>query len=651
MNERQKDLLKVLLTEKQQYFLTKQLAEKVNCSEKTVRNDLKVIEQYLQEHTSALLLKKPGLGISLQIDEVDQANLFKQLHIVSQADDEKEQERVIEIAYQLLMEAKHMTLKSLAEQFYIHKNVIKQDLEKIRKWLKKYHLNLVSKQRIGLVVEGSEQNKRMALSNLDQLLNPFQPNRHFIKQQFPPHEVFIVEKELKEMEQLHHLSFTDDSFESILMHILIAIKRNKMNQSISTAAKSSDVRNTNEYKWTKSLLKRLEPFFAIRFSEKEIMHLAIHVLGAKVNSPSKLPEKLKEHPLLKTFLHDLIHGMSRLTNIDFYKDHELSKSLSIHLLSTFQRLAHDLPIANPMVNEIKKTYPYMFDSIISVITEIEQTFPYKIVEEEAAYLTLHFQASYERLQKVSAKDIQVLIVCQMGIGMSQLIQTKLERHFRDIHIVGCIGKADVDDYLGKYSIDLIISTVPLSIKSVPSITVSPLLPESDIKKVKQFIQHRHEHLGECEGEATILAFLNEAAMFLNLNKVHRYEVIEELANALCKAGYVDKQYAHSAIVREKMAATTIGAGIAIPHGDPKHIKNSAIAAATLKQPLEWGAEKVYLVFLIAVKEKQEKTKQLFQELSFLSERPVIVQALLKETNPLKWKEILSYYLKKRFSSN
>jgi activator of the mannose operon, transcriptional antiterminator len=275
MNERQKDLLKVLLTEKQQYFLTKQLAEKVNCSEKTVRNDLKVIEQYLQEHTSALLLKKPGLGISLQIDEVDQANLFKQLHIVSQADDEKEQERVIEIAYQLLMEAKHMTLKSLAEQFYIHKNVIKQDLEKIRKWLKKYHLNLVSKQRIGLVVEGSEQNKRMALSNLDQLLNPFQPNRHFIKQQFPPHEVFIVEKELKEMEKLHHLSFTDDSFESILMHILIAIKRNKMNQSISTAANSSDVRNTNEYKWTKSLLKRLEPFFAIRFSEEEIMHLAI----------------------------------------------------------------------------------------------------------------------------------------------------------------------------------------------------------------------------------------------------------------------------------------------------------------------------------------------------------------------------------------
>lgn len=83
---------------------------------------------------------------------------------------------------------------------------------------------------------------------------------------------------------------------------------------------------------------------------------------------------------------------------------------------------------------------------------------------------------------------------------------------------------------------------------------------------------------------------------------------------------MEKEYAVHAVLREKMSATNIGAGIAIPHANAKLIKQSAIAIATLKEPLDWGSEKVSLVFMLAVKhEDQNMTKQLFQELSSLSE--------------------------------
>lgn len=130
-------------------------------------------------------------------------------------------------------------------------------------------------------------------------------------------------------------------------------------------------------------------------------------------------------------------------------------------------------------------------------------------------------------------------------------------------------------------------------------------------------------------------------VFLQQDVEHRYELIEKLANALYNKGYVEKEYVHSAIAREKMSTTTIGAGIAIPHGAPKLIKQSAIAIATLKEPLEWGTEKVTLVFMLAVKnDEQESTKQLFQELSFISEQPVFVQRLVKESDTMKF---LSYF--------
>lgn len=132
-------------------------------------------------------------------------------------------------------------------------------------------------------------------------------------------------------------------------------------------------------------------------------------------------------------------------------------------------------------------------------------------------------------------------------------------------------------------------------------------------------------------------------VFLQQESEHRYKLIEQLAIALYEKGYVEKEYAVHAVMREKMSATNIGAGIAIPHANAKLIKQSAIAIATLKEPLDWGSEKVSLVFMLAVKhEDQNMTKQLFQELSSLSEQPAFIQKLTKETNVMKFLSYLDY---------
>ncbi|PJW20141.1 hypothetical protein CV632_12415 [Geobacillus thermodenitrificans] len=62
MNERQKEILRILLSDSDQYVSTQHLAEVIGCSEKTVRNDLKVIESDLLQHTDAYLEKNLGLG-------------------------------------------------------------------------------------------------------------------------------------------------------------------------------------------------------------------------------------------------------------------------------------------------------------------------------------------------------------------------------------------------------------------------------------------------------------------------------------------------------------------------------------------------------------------------------------------------------------
>ncbi|MFC0270754.1 BglG family transcription antiterminator [Metabacillus herbersteinensis] len=641
MNARQQEILHILLTQSDQHLLVQDIAERVDCSEKTIRNDFKAIEEYIKEHSNADLIRKPGLGVYLDIEELDKTTLFNQLHLANNPVIHESKERVLQIAYQLLMSVKPVTVQDFALQYFVNKAVIKKDLDKIEEWLKVLNLTLVSKQRVGLTIIGTEKNKRTAFSRLYQLTDNLTADNQFIKEQFSSHEVEAVKIGMKELQNQHSLYFTDETFESLIIHILLMIKRMKLKQPISISEKERYLlQGKKEYGWTSEFLKKLEPVFALHFPEEEITYLALHILGGNIRYQQRNERDndfYENSPLLSMLVHLLVNRMTELHMIEFTKDQTLLSGLKIHLYTTLNRLNYGLTVSNPMLNDIKKMYPYMFDMVIHVLEEINQTFALSIPEEEAAYVTLHFQASIERLRSNREKVKNAVIVCHMGIGMSQLLKTKIERKLSSIHITGCIAKADLKDYLSKYDVDLVISTIDLPELKIPYLVISPLLDATEEKKLNHFIKQVEEPVHHELKESVLLKYTTPFLVFLQQDTEHRYELIEMLANSLYEKGYVEKEYAHSAINREIMSSTTIGAGIAIPHGTPKLIKQSAIAIATLKKPIKWGSEKVTLVFMLAIKNDEHvETRQLFGELSFISEHPAFIQSLIKEKDKMNF---------------
>lgn len=651
MNTRQKEILYLLLSEPDKYSLVQDFADRVNCSEKTIRNDLKIIEDYLDDYSDAHLTRKPGLGVYLDIEEHEKVRLCNELHTVKEEPKyQSDEERILQIAYDLLMNVQPVTAKEFADQYFLNRSTIKKDLNKIEKWLRRFSLALVSKQRIGLIIEGTEKNKRKALTRILDLINNPSITNQFIKKQFLYHEVEFIASELKVLQKRHSLYFTDDTLESLLLHTLMMIRRTKLKQSISISKREITVlQKKKEYKWTYEFLERLEKFFVIHFSEEEVVYLTLHILGGKVRYPKNdaswdLDIINEENSVLFKILCHLIYRVSELNALDFNKDQILKNGLKIHLYTTLNRINYDLSVSNPMLNDIKKMYPHMFDIVIDVLGEINQLFDLFIPEEEAAYLTLHFQASIERLDSNRQKQKNVIIVCHMGIGMSQLLRTKIERKFHQIYVMDCISKDDLDDYLTKHQdVELVISTTSISGVKIPHLIVSPLLEYTEEKKLEDFIKQFDEPVRQEKTAFSMLDYTTPFLVSLQDDVEHRYMIIEKLAKVLYEKGYVEKEYAVHAIMREKMSATTIGAGIAIPHANSKFIKQSAIAIATLKEPLDWGTEKVTLVFMLAVKnEEQKMTKQLFQELSFISEQPSFIQKLTTETNVMKFLSYLHY---------
>ena len=179
-----------------------ELADRIGCSEKTIRNDFKVIEEYVENYSDALLIRRPGLGVCLEITDYDKSSLFNKLYAIKQdigyASDE---ERLLQIAYSLLMNVKPVTVQELAEQYFVNRATVKKDLDRIETWLEELGLDLVVKQRIGLTVESDERSKRKALAKLSDLIHNQKLMNQFIKKQFLYHEIEFIMTELKALQK------------------------------------------------------------------------------------------------------------------------------------------------------------------------------------------------------------------------------------------------------------------------------------------------------------------------------------------------------------------------------------------------------------------------------------------------------------------
>lgn len=643
MNKRQVEIFRKLLTESNRLWLVQDLADQTDCSEKTIRNDLKVIEEYLVKHSNANLVRRPGRGIYLEISEAEQADLFHRLYAGdSTAQHESDEERVLHLAYRLLMDAKPVTIQDLASQYYVNKTVIRRDMEKIDDWLHSFDLALITKQRVGLTIQGTEKNKRIALARMNQLIDSPELTGQMMRKQFEPHEIATIHHELKVFQKHHELSFTDEAFEGLMLHILLMVKRTKLGQPISLSEQDiAFLQEKVEFTWATAFLRQLQKLFSVPFSKEETAYLTLHLLGGKFryqqeDSKGKHSDLADSHPLLPKLIEQLVRRMSELNMIDFSKDKMLLKGLKVHLYTTLNRLQYGLTVSNPMLTEIKKMYPYMFDRVIITLEEVGNLVRLSFPEEEAAYLTLHFQASVERLHQKESHPQRAIIVCHMGIGMSQLLRTKVERKFPAVHVETTLSKAEVQDYLATRELDLIITTVDLPELSVPHILVSPLLDAKDERQLEQVIRRIDEPEPRVADESVFFKYTTPFLVFPQQEVQRPEQLISKLAQILEDKGYVETGYVDSVLAREKMSATTIGGGIAIPHGGSEWIRQSAIVVATLKKPLTWGTEKVELVFLLAVKQDgREEMRQLFKELSLISEQPALVHALSKETDAMR----------------
>lgn len=111
-------------------------------------------------------------------------------------------------------------------------------------------------------------------------------------------------------------------------------------------------------------------------------------------------------------------------------------------------------------------------------------------------------------------------------------------------------------------------------------------------------------------------------------------------------GDVTPAYLQSVFDRERATTTSIGRGIAIPHGNMSEVNESRIVVAILEEPVVWHDDMVDVVFLLAVKMNTKfeirRTKQFYKDFLQLTDNDENMEAIKRMGSTL---DIYQYFIK------
>ncbi|AVF25579.1 putative transcriptional regulator ManR [Paenibacillus larvae subsp. larvae] len=514
LNTRAKDMLLRMIVSGHPVRI-KHLAEEFHVSTRTIKYDIESIRLWLNEQ-HLCLQSHTKRGIWIECSEEKKNKLRELLDSGERsAIFPSQEERNTQILLILLNRSDYVTASELAEWLGTSRNTILRDLLKGERMLQQWNLDLERKQYKGFKVKGPELYKRLLLEYLAQNLldasdmfrmiqgvlrrEPIPPD---IKKILAPHLLPYGEMEnvfqavhslIKMLEEKLNLLLTDQEMIGLLFRFSIAIRRIRDNERIQIEAISvKAIKQSASYKIVLEGLTDLGLQMGIKFPEEEAVYVSMQLIVGREELPG-LPSTEYGMPDLANVARRLIKLVSKKLGYPFEKDPDLFEYLISHLSSKLLKARLGVLDPNPITDQVIRSYGTLFIYVKEACEEIFSDINLLLVDFDVAYLVIHFQESYERLQQ--NVKYKALFVCGTGRGTARLIKRLMENRIPQLEVAGYCSVMEVSKLLEQHSVDLVISVLPIELP-VPVVRVNPIPTKDDIiavlnclKQLKPSVSH------------------------------------------------------------------------------------------------------------------------------------------------------------------
>lgn len=568
------------------------LAEKLNVSTRTVRNDIKLLNDELGD--TAFLEGEQG---SYRLYITNTEGFENKLKKLLKADTffNSPQRRMAFLVQKLMRSDTPCLIDDLAFDMNVGRTTLVGDLKKTKEVLKPYGLSIIGKPNTGLSIKGSELNLRFfILENIYEI----------VYDQYPlDKEIIDVIKSIGRKYSLE--TMTQISF---LKAFTVMIDRLLTNHSIiSLQEKYDTLVKTQSYEIADSIAQCVEKLLMIQIPKEERIFITLPIIGMRTPTNIDTVSQLVVSRDISETIEEITKEIEYELNLKLYPE-GLKEEFAYHISFMINRLKFGYHIKNPITKEVKEKYPLAHKMAVIAGKVVERLYNVTVPEDELGYLTAYFGA-YMVECSIKEKEIcKVAIICSTGRGTARLISSQLKKILDNTTQLDLFSDTAVNSsFLEQY--DIVFSTVKLPFDTVkPVIMISDIFNEKEIlSKIEKARYFQNQDTSEVAGYHSMIISMLEETTFFILDSAKSYmENTNSMIETLTKEGLFDEGFWERIKCREEKTSMVFDQFIAFPHSVNYGCEKLVLALGVLPIPIYENKENVKkeikLIFLMGLPE-------------------------------------------------
>lgn len=588
--------------------------DQFHLSLRSIQTDIAEIKETIKEH--GLYIENNKNCICMSITNQETANIFMNSIIQDYNLNqffEDQSSRISYIISRLLDSNDYLKSADLADEMYISRSQISNDIKLAKNMLSSYHLTLISKPYYGIKIIGKENDirnyiiqEKLKIKNLvcDEITHSFSSHEHIDD---------INNIVIKILTHSHYI-ISDIALQNLILHIVTAVNRIKSGHLIHMDSLNISPVYAHVIEISKNILEKCADIYNFEFNDDEIFFLALNLYGKR---------EFDKQEFITDEINNLVflglYKIKEIFGLDFTSNLNLRISLGLHILPLLTRINTNMQLRNIMTFNIKQKYTLAYD-LASTFTNTIIPSDKKILDDEIAYVALHFVNYID--ENSPQKKKRMLIISSLRRSETILLQNNILRNFPSIKEVKIISKNSLSTTnVNNYNV-ICTTENDIFINNNKIQKISYFLNDTDIKKIELL-------LDGFNGPKDILDCFSEDLFYYG-DAPSKNAVIKWLYEMAYKQGLADEKLYHSIMNHENVTFTYFGNYLAIPHPEIFLSETSFISVAILPKPILWDDEYVDIVFLVSIQKNNPNAFKLWSYLSFLISNNTALEEIKKE---------------------
>lgn len=563
-----------------------ELAEKLDVGERTVRNDIKQLNEDLR---GCAAIESAQGRYTLHVYD---GGAFHDARARLARNDERFNSPRNRMDYLLgrLMRAEGPLLTDdLAYEMSVGRSTLTGDLKKLRAELEPCRITILGKTSKGLVLEARETDLRSyILENAYDSLYRDYPLDPEITEQV---NRFFTESPFEQ----------SGAFQRFLTVMLDRFLTGHPLENLPQAFYSLTARR--EFQAVDGLLEEIGRFLHVEFPPEEKLFVLLPIVGMRTPADAENMKAIELDQAMGPLADKIFRQIQMELNIVLERPEFMDEFL-YHLMFMINRLRFHVRLKSDVLAELREKYPLAWQMGGVAARVIREAYGVEVTEDERSYLASYFGVFLEETAK-RRRPFRAAVVCGTGRVTARLVAAQLKRVLdSSVELTLLAAEKVTPELLSEFG--LIFTTVQLPCRTEqPVIFIHEIFNEQDLRhKIEKAKYWDQVDVPVLDNNWFVMVGLLDESRFFRFTGGESYEeAVERMVASLVRQGEVDEGFARRLREREKMGTMAFDHAVAIPHTVQKSGDRLVLAVGTFPRPARYQGRDIRLIFLMALPER------------------------------------------------